>query len=462
MNAISTRFASFLLVVYLFFIVAVSYISPFLSLVLMLLGAVVVFIVSPALIPAYWLVLLLFSNVFIAFWSDHLASELSQKILFSLDFLFCIFAVFLLIFFHPGCCWKEAKMLLPVIVIAGLYFLYGAYVNGVKDAIVYLRSIFYPFLIYFFGITYTKCVRNLDYEDLIIKAGIVAVAFLVLEILFTELVYSIFSVYRYMELKKGIPGLDMYELLDMSTRRLLNSNLFPDTEVIRPSGFILHAVSSAYLFSICFLLSLKMRQYKASILFFFGCVLCGSKGAIVLSLAVLASYLFPILNYRNWMLPSIAFVYSISAIYLGLLLKDPHFYSLVSSIYAMPQNPLGSGLGYGGSLTTGTDHALDFFSINGDSGFAVLLNMVGCTAVFIYWTYREIYRRHDQALNNNVRLRAAFAAYYYFLIANSFFQEEGFSPYSMGLLVFVMALRTYGRKPPGAKLLTGQRTEVVI
>jgi type IV secretory pathway VirB2 component (pilin) len=124
-------------------------------------------------------------------------------------------------------------------------------------------------------------------------------------------------------------------------------------------------------------------------------------------------------------------------IFYGLNSFDPHAYSLMATLKNIPFNPLGQGMGFGGVLTTGTNFSLEE-EISGDSGLAVLLNMMGLLGIVYYYFLMKFKCLIDKDDESSLSRMVGFM-----LVAsvfNSVVQEEGFSPYFLGVVMIFAAI----------------------
>ena len=64
-------------------------------------------------------------------------------------------------------------------------------------------------------------------------------------------------------------------------------------------------------------------------------------------------------------------------------LKELHSYSLIASIINVFSYPFGKGLGFGGAITATREYTWDYMMLIGESGIAIILNMMGFVGLFI-------------------------------------------------------------------------------
>ncbi len=423
------------------------------------LGLGSLFIVSMlTLIPTYrrwgyWLFfsLMLFSNLSISILSPLLPDRFSMNILFGLDFFFA--GLLLWWNFQQAHCrlplsspWTSVVFYL-LLCLTLLFYSKGILFNGFSHATIYLRMLIYPFMLYLLGRYASTYLSAEKVKQWFITIGLLFGLLLLIEILAPLSYYSFLNVNHYVATKKELSALSVTDLLTKHTVRFFNSNWFKHFKVLRPLGAFMHPISTAYFFVLNLMLCLSYESLIMGGFFVIMIFLCGSKGAMASAVALIFFYFIkrkkPIKAY--WVILT-GLGYVICSYFIGLKSDNSHFYSLTASVLSLPGNLLGQGFGYGGSVTTGVKRTLDFVTINGDSGLAVLLNMTGIFTPFFYLGYMVVLYdlwKKDHLLTST---KVPYLIFFVFLLANSIFQEEGFSPYGMGLLMFLSGLE--GGSPP--------------
>jgi len=435
-----------LLAIIIFSIVGISSYCHWLGIAFLIVASMEVFMpIDPGWV--YWLQLglLLFSNLSISIFSPLLADKTSLNILFGLDFLLA--SLLLLWNFlkdHgrlPVTDRITAVLLYQLFALTSLFYLKGLLNNGLSYATIYLRMLFYPFMLYLLGSYAAAHISIRKVRQLFLITGILFGALLVIEILIPADYYACLNVNHFVALKSNHSYLSVKELINLKTVNFFNSNWGDKFLCLRPLGGFLHPISTAYFFAFNLMLCLVANSLLLAGIFLLLIILCGSKGALVTALALIGFYYLK--KHRQvklrWVVIS-ATIYILCAYLVGLKNTNPHFYSLTASLLAIPDNLWGQGFGYGGSVTTGVKYTYDFITINGDSGLAVLLNMTGICAPFVYLVYSSILSSFLKESKLATADKFIYAVMFCFLLANSFFQEEGFSPYGMGLLLFFIGL----------------------
>ncbi|MGE5538666.1 MAG: hypothetical protein ACM30I_08600 [Gemmatimonas sp.] len=215
-------------------------------------------------------------------------------------------------------------------------------------------------------------------------------------------------------------------------------------ETVRFGGPNMHSVSYAYVMSIGVLVasSLGIYAFAAAVLPLL--VLIGVKGAAIM---VAATAVLWIAGRRLGGAAMAVFggafgtAYIALVIWYGLSLGDYHVLGLMGGIGGFLSNPLGHGIGVGGNLSssvTSTDLGAGWhdFQLYGadqalESAIGVLLYQMGIGAIAVLSVVWISFRATVGHFRHSFGLIPLAIAV---LLANSFFQEEAFSPYALGLL----------------------------
>jgi len=249
------------------------------------------------------------------------------------------------------------------------------------------------------------------------------------EVFFTEEYYALINIVHYFDFKFDSLVYSVSDVVDMNTRRLFNLSEFNSLEVIRPVGITIHSISGGYILGVASLVSVCKKQYVLSAFLCFFMLFFGSKGPILMFMACLSFYLFRL----GFWLQFVSYLFVVIGIVMyGLNSFDPHAYSLMATLKNIPFNPFGQGMGFGGVLTTGTNFSLEE-EISGDSGLAVLLNMMGLFGLIYYYFLLRLKTLLDRSGESGFPRMIGFMILA--SVFNSVVQEEGFSPYFLGIVM---------------------------
>lgn len=432
-RSISAFFIGLILVVFGFSLVNFSVVV---SLSFFLLLTITLWFISKQILIYFFLTLFVFSNIVISVYSVSIDGSFSFKVLQGIDF-FVAFLVYVLIKLSNSLKFKKIELVLIVVLFS--YFIFGSFTTSLTDSAIYLRLFLYPIILYAIGSQFSSYINF----NFLISLGVLGAIVSLIEFLSPRLWYELVNAHYFYQFKfpeKNIS--DIEEVMEFTNRRFFNTNLLDDFGlIVRPGGLIFHPISSAYFMAVCFSIALIYKRYFLSIFMLFGVMVSGSKGAMV---AILFIAFFEILRisgfkYRALFPLVLAIVYVMLAYVLSLISKDPHVYSLTASVFNIPNNIVGNGLGWGGSITSENLHVLSFSkeAISGDSVLAVILNMLGIVGlVYFFWIY-GLFQDVLRLIKKNIRFTPVFSLLV-IILANSIFQEEGFSPYLFGLFSFVL------------------------
>lgn len=332
-----------------------------------------------------------------------------------------------------------------------VYFL-GIIDNGLTPATIYYRFMIYAFLLYHAGVFFSRDERFLVLLKFFIFCFFVfSVILLFLELAFTEDFYYIFSFNDYFSKKMNVGYfLAPEEFYLKNNKYLFNFEGFKEIKVMRPYGALLHPISLGYFFSIVSVYLFYRKHYFLFLLSALLVVIMGAKGAAI-SLAM-TIFVYVVLVHSCFsrskvflVLVFLSIALSCLLFYIGFSVGNPHMVKLAWSINEVLNAPFGKGLGSSGvfsSIGSGNDESL--FK---DSGLAVLLGQFGVLSIIVYFVYYNIvYRCFACFWGSRLVLFPILAV---FVLMNSFFQEEGFSPYSLGLCLFLMGVWSEKYKSEG-------------
>lgn len=406
-------------------------ISPLVSFILITICLFSYYLYNKALLFFVIITVLFFKNILVAFYAPFIENSTQFKLLLGIDFYCCCIITSLIAI-------TEKKIKLSVIVLVlciMFFFLLGIINNGFLPAATYLRSFTFPFIIYYLALRLMNRSSGLLLVSML-KILVLFVATLVLlEILFTYFYVKIFSINEFFSLKSTLSSYSATELIETNTKKLFN--YFDVIRLYRPYGFTLQPISTGYIVAgiAIYMLSIKKTwpSYVAMIIL----ICLGSKGPLLIFVTAIGGYIFHLSASRHIILMT-SLVSLI--IIMGLNNQDPHVYSLISSIVNIPSNILGRGLGYGGAITTGTDYGTNFESINGDSGMAIVLNMMGVIGLLYYFMVYRFFYKIAASINIKSPRPSVIQLYIIGMFFTGLIQEEAITTYSMGTIALILAI----------------------
>jgi hypothetical protein len=220
--------------------------------------------------------------------------------------------------------------------------------------------------------------------------------------------------------------------------------------VPRLRGPNLHPISFAYELSFCTLICFMYRYRILASACFIMLFFVGAKGAIVLTMAALLFYaLYAVTRRRRFVLLCLVGIvasYIAIGVYYGLASEDYHILGLLGSLHGFLSNPLGHGVGVGGNLSSqgyieSTEQDFQHYQHQGfsdvalESGFGVMLYQLGMMSLLFlefYWGVVKSVSNTSTAPEGDKRAIVLPVALI-FVLVNSVFQEEAFSPACLGL-----------------------------
>ena len=390
-----------------------------------------------------WLVLLSFGGVLVSVSLNSEVDKFQFDLLRGVDYLFLSMSTFIILilkFFRRDISIVDRSLIYYLLILT-LYLVVGVANVGVSGAVTYFRYFTYPIFLYWI-------LRSVEYDSSIllgIYVSYVLLLFLVLlEYLFPLESYDLINLYDYLSLKYDyyLPSLSYYlqgrdvEVISYEGFRVVG---------YRATGPTLHPISGAYFISLMsvFLYSVR-KNYIYLVIGGFVAFLLLSKGALLLIgfilFSIIARNILPVRGFGIFML--FYFLLMLVLVAVGLLTNNPHHWSLMSSLNSLLSNPLGGGIGFGGTISTGTNFSTELGESSGDSSLALFCNMMGFFGLVVYlWGFWFSYRMSLSPLNNITQRLAYFVVF--LLLCNGVSQEEALNPYSVAPVLFMLVFGSY-------------------
>jgi hypothetical protein len=435
-------------------------------LVVVALGASFALVMSKYAAFLLLVVLLFFSNLLLASIGRAALDHQSMRVLQGGDFLFaCLVLGVFLVNHKVYCSVQERRLLWLVLGLCGVYFAYGAVRNGGVDASIYLRVILYAPMLYFIGLYFGRYLSVARLQRAVLFIGIVSAFIMFFEFLAPRAYYALVDAADYYHLKTTRPLQTPEDVVKFRTRVLLNLRVFGDLKVLRPGGLTFHYPSAGYILAFSTLVAMALRRHALAVLFVSAIIVSGGKGPMIAVMNLGAAALVFRLGVRlswGWMAPlSVLYVGGV----LGYMLYFPsiHAFSLLSTVLNLSDNPLGGGLGFGGSMTSDIEYDWSFNMLYGDNGLAVLLNMMGILglslyAFYVYGTSRLLDRREPLSYFLDRRSQVLWTVYGVTLIANTVIQEIAIGPYALGLYLMGVAWMVSASRVAAARSIAAAGT----
>ena len=395
---------------------------------------------------ALWLVLLFYSNFFISVISPYLDGKLYFLFLQSLDFLVMIMAFGLVTLTRIRAYWRVAyvRYFYWGSLLVTLYYFFGIAVNGFRDATIYYRMLCYPFFMgvvgYWLGEKYSF--QRALQIFLFLSLGVVVYVYI--EFFWAESLYEVINAAKFYSLKSGDDSFSLEALLRSRERRLLNLEYFSDILIHKVAGPTFNYPSTSYLVSFAFLFSVIRGAKILSLIFMSAIFILSTKaGILCVCFVVFFGFYIKRVNVAPKKVVVLASVLVVIAMMLVMnSYNNIHYYSLMSSIYNISGNFMGKGIGWGGSVTVDRVVTWEYNMLVGDSGLAIVLNMLGIVGLGLYWIYfmvsREMLIRFSLTKDRQIFMLLVMTLA---VLANSVIQELAIGPYAIGICLFFLMIK---------------------
>lgn len=398
---------------------------------------------------SYFIQVVFFQNTFIGWFANFFPSPEAFKIVHGLNILMPIL-LFITYLVKEKINIKKPNFLnlsLTLFLLLFIYFIFGLYNFGFQNSAAYLRLLSAPILMLFAGLYFSTRLDPAFFNNSL-KLMLILCAFVAgLQILFPKEIGVILNELSYYKLKKGIDT--WTELLASYGKHKLFNISWINISAIRVGSLIKSVISLGY-----FLIILGIYIYwpkKRLILFliFLLVVLAvNSKGVILMFLCVLILYfLIEKTNLSKGLsIGFYLFIITIIAV-IGYNNNNEHLIGFVSGSKYL--STLGNGLGFSGNLSNILKTSWDGVSLpdlgywtrfqNGsESVFGVLFSSMGLFGlVYVCYFLVIIYfiNRINDETNNKWKILKILSIV---LFIQGIFQEEAFSPYAFGLVMFLI------------------------
>lgn len=397
-----------------------------------------------------WMFLFVFSNVIISLLSENIDSKASFNALQGIDFLLIVLCFLFSLVYRERLLGLQQfdRAVLFVLLILLLYFIYGWVVNGFVSASIYLRMFAYPILMLYVGALLARTISLNYFSLLYLFFGFVISLYVLLESLSPLFLYDVLNAGEFYSIKLNEYYINTEYLISIRERRFLNMEMFDHIHLFKPAGPTFNYPSTSYLLVFSFMVS---RWYGYRFLSFFSLLalvaISTKAGYFCLIFIIWAEILYRM----GFVRPLYIYVSAITALCLMIVImsgyNNIHYHSLMSSVINIPFNLLGKGLGFGGSVTVDRVVTWDDQMLVGDSGVAILLNMLGIFGLFLMWLYLNLlrYSLNLSALTKDFKLHQL-SALGFSIAVNSIIQELAVGPYAIGLFLIFLIFYLSGRR----------------
>lgn len=387
----------------------------------------------------------LFQNAFIAYSADLISSEFTFGVLHGTNFLITSVLFILVSLQRFKTNFKSILFLASILALLLLYVycIIGFANYGLKNSLGYFRLFSMVFMMFWIGVYFSTVIREQNFRSVLLWIFFITLLSIVGQFFFPRLFITLMNDTDYYRLKGDANSME--EVI-----RILNTNTYFNIpalgSAIRAPGFIKSFISSAY-FIVCLSIVLFWRnsRFLVWITFLVMSVCVASKGAFLCFFIFL---LLLFLNHKfNLSLQTSLFLLLflwIPIIILGYHANNEHLIGFVSGTKYL--DTIGNGLGFSGNLSDVrlTSHNggplpdLGYWTrfYNGsESALGVLFSSLGVASlIYLFLLFKLLLNIYPQLKSNKQDYLALLSI---IMIFQGIFQEEAFSPYAFGLVIFV-------------------------
>ena len=391
-----------------------------------------------------------FQNTYIAFFSGFIDTPSHFKILHGINFLL---PAFLTLFMFKNSAEYFSKLffkksILIILILLG-YFVFGAIHYDLITSALYLRLFLIPILYLLVGIYFSKKLPINFINDNLKSIFVICAIFTTLQFFFPFTVSYFLNDLDYFSIKRGVS--DWEELLESyRSKRLFNISWF-DIRLFRIGSLIKSIISLGYfliIFGIYFYWPNK--KFRLFLIFIIVVLAINSKGAIlVLFFSLMLYFLFYKSNLSTGLALSFYLMINFALIYLGHISRNEHIVGFLSgSNYLLS---LGNGLGFSGNLSDSLFSSwrgdplpnLEYwtrFQNGSESVYGVLFSSLGIFSIVYILYFIEILKQILSKLKSNTPNIRVLRVLAIVLFLQGIYQEEAYSPYCFGLVMFLVGL----------------------
>lgn len=391
-----------------------------------------------------------FQNSYIAFFSGFITSPSEFKVLHGINFL--LPALLMLFILRSSAEYFSKpffrKTILIILILTG-YFIFGAIHYGFINSALYLRLFLIPILYLLVGIYFSKKLAINFINDNLKSIFVICALFTMMQFLFPFTVSYFLNDLDYFSIKRGVSGWE--ELLESyRSKRLFNISWF-DIRLFRIGSLIKSIISLGYfliIFGIYFYWPNK--KFRLFLIFILVVLAINSKGAIlVLFFSLMLYFLFYKSNLSTGLALSFYLMINVALIYLGHISRNEHIVGFLSgSNYLLS---LGNGLGFSGNLSDSLFASwrgdplpnLEYwtrFQNGSESVYGVLFSSLGIFSLIYILYFIEILKLLLSKLKSKTSHIRVLKVLAIVLFLQGIYQEEAYSPYCFGLVMFLVGL----------------------
>jgi hypothetical protein len=353
-------------------------------------------------------ILILFKNFFIllaynATYADH--QYLDNRVLaLSIDFMIVLMVFSLLLKNKTMLRIATSKIIIFYVLFIFLYFALGVKNTSIVSSLTYMRVYIIPIIAFFIGFLVGEPA---------FKRSILVLIFIYLSFLIMSIVpgfWELFSINNFFDIKYGAGRSDGDYLEDVDT------TLFGH-KIVRLIGPQLAPISTGYF--LLFVLSFFVAEkWRIAAFFLLIPIFFSSKGCFVASLFL---YFSSFISKERYFIAAFVIFYFAVIIYIsshsGLTSGYTHLLGLIGGFNVMIDNPLGNGIGFGG-----TQSSVKGVGYGGESGLGFVMSHFGVLGLGIYLSL--LYHFYKSSVNQERRSDRVLYLSILIVLVNGILQEE--------------------------------------
>jgi hypothetical protein len=448
-------------------------VSPVLAIAIQSLIACAIALLLPGYTTAIAIFTLLFQNIVVSIMAPIIAGPSELEFIKGYNFLCCA-VMWAVVVIANLIRWRTlppaiVRLMLAgaaVTAVIGVYFVVGL-LQDPMSAVIYLRNVIFPVLIFQLALL-TAATHPARLTRILVAIGVLMIVCGYVEFFFRDIWLDLtngHAYWRFEEIKATDSGIWEKEMratgsvpVDLKDRfkfSFLNTPLLDGLgfdEFLRVFGPNISAISYAYGLAFFILFMCATKRYLFAALAIPLAIVCGVKGALIMTLFVIAGWLGTLMIGAFWTLVAgvvAALVYAAVGLYVGLQIGDYHVIGFMGGLNGFLQWPLGRGLGIGGNLG-GDFTSIDWSAaqsagaVDGavESAVGVLIYQMGIGAIVPLSYYAAIALLTWQRYRQSMMLPQGLAAFGILItLINGIFQEEAlFAPLALGTLLALAGL----------------------
>ncbi|TYP76871.1 hypothetical protein [Aquimarina intermedia] len=415
----------------------------------------------PKILFIFFLLFVFFQNTFLSIFSSLIQSQETFNLLHGVNF-FALAVLFFVFIIENKMSLRKVDFMnvsLSICLLLLAFFIFGTFHFGIKNSASYLRLFTAPIFALFAGLYFSKRIEEYFLFSYLKNLFVICALIAFIQVFFPKLMGYFLNELAYYKLKKGITNWD--ELLNFYGRHNLFNISWIQIKAVRIGSLIKSMISLGYFLTILgFYYYWPKHKFKFFLILMTVILAVNSKGVLLMIFFIILLYFF---IYKTNLSKSLAYilygVFISAFVIVGYLNNNEHILGLVNGFSYL--STFGNGIGFSGNvsdilLTSWDGKPLKDigywtrFQNGSESVYGVLFSSLGIfSVVYIIYFLIVIYLAGNIKSNNTqIKILKILTVV---LFVQGIFQEEAFSPYAFGLVMFLVGLNykvshTIGKK----------------